>query len=98
MFGNFREKIQTLQESLAKQTVEVTSGAGMVKVTANGKLEVLSIWIDPELLLRQDTQMLQDLIVAGVNEAIRAAQRMVAEAMGKLTADLGPLGSMLKGL
>lgn len=104
-FGDFvqqaqkvRAEMQGMQDSLAKRTVEVSSGAGMVKVTANGKQEILSVVIDPEVLKMGDKEMLQDLVVAGVNQAIKASQEMVAEEMSRLGGDLGPLSSLLKGM
>ena len=102
--GNMLEQVQKmqkemakLQEEAAKKTVEVTSGGGMVKVVANGKNEILSLTIEPEVIKSEDKQMLEDLVKAGVNEAISASQKMVAEEMNKITAGLGPLSSMLKG-
>jgi nucleoid-associated protein EbfC len=93
-----REDFKNLQEAMAKRTVEATAGGGMVKVVANGKQQIISLTIEPELLKLKDAIMLQDLVVAGVNQAIKASQEMVSEEMGKLTGGLGPLASMLKGM
>jgi nucleoid-associated protein EbfC len=90
-----QEDMLRLQEEAGKKTVEASAGGGMVKVVANGKNEILSITIDPEVLKMNDQEMLQDLVRAGVNEALTAAKQMVQEEMKKLTAGLGPLGSML---
>jgi DNA-binding YbaB/EbfC family protein len=96
--SKFREDMQRMQEGLAKRTVEAAAGGGMIKVVANGKQEIISVTIEPELLKMNDRTMLQDLVTAGVNEAIRASQALASEEMGKLTAALGPLASMLKGV
>ena len=77
-----------IQEEMAGKTTEASSGGGMVTVLINGKQEVLSITIDPEVVNPQDVEMLQDLIVAAVNEGIRKSQEMVAEEMKKITGGL----------
>jgi nucleoid-associated protein EbfC len=81
-------KIAELQEEMAKKTVEATAGGGMVTVVINGKQEVVSIRIDPEVVSREDIEMLQDLIIAAVNEAIRKSQEMMTEEMKKITGGL----------
>lgn len=94
-FGNLMEQAQQLQERLAKvqeeagqRTVEGSAGGGMVKATVNGRLEVLSLQVDPSILESGDTEMLLDLIVAAVNQGLRAAQQQVADEMSKLTGGL----------
>ena len=77
-----------IQEQMAETTTEVSSGGGMVTVRINGRQEVLSVTIDPEVVNPQDVEMLQDLIVAAVNEAVRKSQQMVAEEMKKITGGL----------
>ena len=93
--GNIMKQAQELQERLAKvqeetgsKTVEGTAGGGMVSVTVNGRLELVRLHIEPEALTSGDAEMLQDLIVAAVNQGIRAAQQMMADEMGKLTGGL----------
>lgn len=81
-------KISQLQAEMAGKTVEASSGGGMVNVVMNGKQEVLSIRIDPEVINREDAEMLQDLIVAAMNEAIRKSQEMMTEEMKKITGGL----------
>jgi DNA-binding YbaB/EbfC family protein len=81
-------KIAQLQEEMAGKTVEASSGGGMVNIVMNGKQEVLSIRIDPEVVNREDVEMLQDLVVAAVNEAIRKSQEMMTEEMKKVTGGL----------
>jgi hypothetical protein len=80
-----QSKIFKLQEELADRTVETTVGGGMVKAVANGKQELLSIKIDPEVVDPNDVQMLEDLVVAAVNEVLKKSQEMVSEEMTKLT-------------
>ena len=91
-FGNILKQAQQmhtkmtqLQEEMAGKTVETTSGGGMVRIVMNGKQEILSLRIDPEVVNREDVEMLQDLITAAVNEAIRKSQEMMAEEMKKIT-------------
>lgn len=74
-----------LQEELSNRTVESTAGGGVVKVVANGKNEIISVEIKPEAVDPEDVEMLQDLILAAVNEALKKAQDMVSQEMGKLT-------------
>ena len=81
-------KMSQLQEQMAGKTVEASSGGGMVSVVINGKQEILSIRIDPEVVSREDIEMLQDLVVAAVNEAIRKSQEMMTEEMKKITGGL----------
>ena len=78
-------KMAELQEELAGKTVEATAGGGMVSVLINGRQEIVSITIDPEVVDPQEIEMLQDLIIAAVNEGIRRAQQIWAEEMKKLT-------------
>ncbi len=77
-----------LQEELVNKTVEASSGGGMVKVVANGKQEILSIEINPEAVDPEDVEMLQDMILAAVNEALRQSQELVAREMSKVTGGL----------
>jgi nucleoid-associated protein EbfC len=81
-------RIAKLQEEMAGKTVEASSGGGMVSVVINGKQEILSVKIDPEVVNRDDVEMLQDLVVAAVNEGIRKSQEMMTEEMKKITGGL----------
>jgi len=81
----FQAQMAKLQEELSEKTVEASAGGGMVRVVANGGQEVLSISIDPEVVDREDVEMLQDLIMAAVNDALNKAKAMMNEEMGKLT-------------
>ena len=87
-------KIMKIQEEMAERSVEASSGGGMVTVTANGKQEVLSIRIEPEVVDPEDVEMLQDLVAAAVNEALKKAQEMVAEEMAKVTGGMSIPGLM----
>lgn len=82
------------QEALANETVEASAGGGMVTVTITGDLQVKDIKIDPEAIDPEDAELLQDMVLAAVNEAIRQAQELAATRMGGLTGgmDLGSLG------
>ena len=80
-----QSKMMELQEELAGKTVEATAGGGMVTVVINGKQEIISLTIDPDVVDRQEIEMLQDLVIAAVNEGIRRAQQIWAEEMKKLT-------------
>jgi DNA-binding YbaB/EbfC family protein len=84
-----QERVKKLQEEAAGKTVEASSGGGMVTVVANGRQEVISIKIDPSVVDPKDIDMLQDLITAAVNEALRKSQDLMKEEMGKLTAGMG---------
>ncbi len=83
-----QKKIAALQEELAQRTVEASVGGGMVTAVVNGRQELVSIKIDPEVVNPEDIEMLQDLIVAAVNEALRRSQEMVQEEMAKITGGL----------
>ena len=80
-----QSKMMELQEELADKTVEATAGGGMVTVVINGRQEIISLSIDPEVVDRQEIEMLQDLIIAAVNDGIRRAQQIWADEMKKLT-------------
>ncbi len=87
-----QEEMAKVQEKLGAITVEGTAGGGMVKVTANCKLEIQSISIEPEVVDPEDKEMLEDLIAAAVNQAIRNAQARANEEMQSVT------GGMLSGM
>lgn len=87
-------KMMKLQEELAQKTIETASGGGMIKVVANGKQQIVSIQIEKEVVDPQDVEMLQDLILAAVNDALAKSQEMVSGEMGKLTGGLNIPGLM----
>ena len=90
-FGNLMKQAQQIQEGLAQAqqkierlTVEGSAGGGMVRAVVNGKHELLTLTIDPTVF-KEDVELLQDLVIAAVNEAIRNAQKMATEEMTKIT-------------
>jgi hypothetical protein len=87
-----QKKMMQLQEELATKTVESTAGGGMIAVVVNGKHELVSIKIDKEVVNPEDIEMLQDLIVAAVNEGVRKAQEMASAEMSKITGGLNVPG------
>jgi len=81
----FQAKMANLQEELGDRTVEASAGGGMVTVVANGRQEIVSITIEPEVIDPEDREMLQDLVIAAVNDSLAKAKEMMNEEMGKLT-------------
>ncbi len=82
-------KIAEIQKEMGGRTCEASAGGGMVTAIVNGNQDLLSISIDPAVVDPEDVEMLQDLIVAAVNEGYRRSKKMVSEEMGKLTGGLG---------
>lgn len=78
-------KLARVQEELARRTVDASSGGGMVRVTVNGQLGLASIKIDPAVANPDEIGMLEDLVLAAVNEGVRMAREMAAEEMSKIT-------------
>ncbi|MFQ3573855.1 MAG: YbaB/EbfC family nucleoid-associated protein [Thermodesulfovibrionales bacterium] len=94
-------EMQRIQEEVKAKTVEATSGGGMVTVVVNGGGELVSIKIERDVINPDDVEMLQDLILAAVNEGIRKAQEMMNESMSKFTMGMqipgiGGLGNILR--
>lgn len=83
-----QKKMLKTQTELATKTVEASSGGGMVKVIANGGQKIESIVFEKEVVDPEDVEMLQDLVLAAVNDALNKAQEMVSSEMGKLTGGL----------
>jgi DNA-binding YbaB/EbfC family protein len=92
-----QQDMQSAQTTLAAQTVEGSAGGGMVRVTATGTGELRAVSIAPEVVDPDDVEMLEDLVMAAVTEALRAAQELQASTMGSVTGglDLGSLGGLL---
>ena len=91
--GQMQEQMQKAQEELANETVEATAGGGMVKVTANGAGEIRAIKIDPKAIDADDPELLEDMVLAAVNEALRSAQSLSESKLGGLAGGaLGGLG------
>ncbi len=89
-----QEKMAKVQEELAAKTVEATSGGGMVTAVVNGKFELMSIRIEKDVVNPDDIDMLQDLIIAAVNEGVRKAQEMASAEMAKVTGGMKLPGMM----
>ena len=87
-------KMLKLQEELAEKTIEGSAGGGMVKAVANGKQQLVSIRIEKEVVDPEDVDMLQDLVLAAVNDALQKSQEMVGDEMGKLTGGFNIPGLM----
>ena len=83
------------QEELKSETVEASAGGGMVKVTMTGDMQLREITISPDAIDPEDPELLQDMVTAAVNEALRSAQELAANRMGGIT---GGLGGGLPGL
>lgn len=99
--GNLQQKVSQLQEQMAQaqeglkdETVTATVGGGVISVVANGHQEVLSIAIDPEVVDPEDVEMLQDMVLAAVNEALERSRELASERMGALTGGLDIPGLM----
>ncbi|MBC7358324.1 hypothetical protein SAMN02745206_01372 [Desulfacinum infernum DSM 9756] len=95
---NLQKKLAQMQEELAQRTVESSAGGGMVTAVANGRQEIVKITIDPQVVDPDDVEMLEDLVLAAVNDALKRAQEMVAEEMGKLAGGLNIPGLNIPGL
>jgi DNA-binding YbaB/EbfC family protein len=89
-----QEDMAKAQEELKHETVEASAGGGMVTVKVSGELEILELGIDPEAVDPEDVELLQDMIQAAVNEALRAAQELAANKIGAVTGGLGGAGGL----
>jgi DNA-binding YbaB/EbfC family protein len=85
---DLQERLQRVQEEAAERTVDASAGGGMVKATVNGRLELVRLHIEPSVLQGGDVEMVQDLVIAAVNQAVRGAQQQMADEMSKLTGGL----------
>ena len=91
--GQMQEQMEKAQDELANETVEATAGGGMITVTANGAGEIKQVKIDPKAIDPNDPEMLEDMILAAVNEAIRSARALTESKLGGLAGGaLGGLG------
>ena len=89
-----QQDLMKMQQDLEEQTYTAAAGGGVVKATVSGKREVTEIVIDPEAVDPDDVEMLQDMVVAAVNEALRKAEEASQQSMSKLTGSLGGLGGL----
>jgi nucleoid-associated protein EbfC len=97
LFGKmneFQQKMQEAKDSLGKLEVSAEAGGGMVKVIANGNREIISIKIDQDILKDDDKEMLEDLIIAGVNKALAEAENVSKEKMAEVTRGFLPGGGI----
>ena len=91
--AQMQEQMQKAQEELAKETVEATAGGGMVRVTATGSGDIREIKIDPKAIDPDDPELLEDMVLAAVNEALRSAKSLADAKLGGLAGGaLGGLG------
>ncbi len=92
-----QEELEKVQSELSDKTVTEESGGGIVKITMNGKKEVVKIEIDKEVIDPNDQTMLEDLLIAGFNKALKAATKMSEEELGKVTKGMIPPGLNIPG-
>ncbi|WP_302153176.1 YbaB/EbfC family nucleoid-associated protein [uncultured Enorma sp.] len=83
-----QERLAAAQENIAQSTVDASAGGGMVKVTVNGEMQITSLKIDPEALDPEDVEMLEDMVTAAVNEALRGVGDLANRQMGAITGGL----------
>ncbi len=93
-----QQEMQQAQEELARETVTASAGGGAVKATMTGNLELVELQIEPEVLDPEDVEMLQDMVLAAVNEALTSSQEMASKRLGGITGGLGDLGLNLPGM
>ncbi len=92
-----QEEMQKVQNELGNKTVIEEAGGGMIKATANGNKEILSIEIDPQVINAEEKEILEDLVVAAVNKALHSAAKMAEEEMAKVTKGMLPPGLNIPG-
>jgi DNA-binding YbaB/EbfC family protein len=93
-----QEEMQRVQGELGNLTVSEEAGGGMIKATANGNKEIISLEIDPQVIDKEDKEILEDLVVAAVNKAISSAAKLAEEEMAKVTKGMIPPGMNIPGL
>jgi nucleoid-associated protein EbfC len=93
-----QQEMAAAQEALKTETVEASAGGGMVTVKFSGDLEVKDVRIDPDAIDPEDPELLQDMVLAATNEAIRQAQELAASKMGGIAGGMGDLGGLGKSL
>ncbi len=93
-----QEEMQKVQSQLGNLTVSEEAGGGMIKATANGNKELISVEIDPQVIKADEKEILEDLVVAAVNKALQAANKLAEEEMSKVTKGMLPPGLNIPGL
>lgn len=91
-------EMQKVQSELGNLTVSEEAGGGMIKATANGNREIISVEIDPQVIDKNDKEILEDLVVAAVNKALASAGKLAEEEMAKITKEMIPPGMNIPGL
>ena len=86
-----QERLAKAQSDLAEQSIDVSAGGGKVSVTVNGAGDITAIKISPDVVDPQDVEMLEDLVLSGIREALDASRKLQADTMGKVTGGLGGL-------
>ena len=87
-----QSKMMEVQEKLGSETVEASVGGGMVSAVFTGQGDIVSVSIDPEVINKDDKEMLEDLIVSAVNEGLKKSRELMTERMGGITGALGSMG------
>jgi len=93
-----QEEMQKVQSGLGNLTVSEEAGGGMIKATANGNREIISVEIDPQVIKSDEKEILEDLVVAAVNKALSSAAKMAEEEIAKVTKGMLPPGMNIPGL
>ena len=93
-----QEEMQKIQGELGNKTITEEAGGGMVKATANGNKEIISLEIDPQVIKSEEKEILEDLVIAAVNKALQSATKMAEEEMAKVTKGMIPPGFNIPGL
>ena len=93
-----QEEMQKVQSKLGDLTVSEEAGGGMIKATANGNKELVSLEIDPQVIKSDEKEILEDLVVAAVNKALQSANKLAEEEMAKVTKGMLPPGLNIPGL
>ncbi len=93
-----QEEMQKVQNQLGNLTVSEEAGGGMIKATASGNKELVSIEIDPQVINKDEKEILEDLVVAAVNKALQSANKLAEEEMAKVTKGMLPPGLNIPGL
>ena len=92
-----QEEMQKVQSQLGNLTVSEEAGGGMIKATANGNKEIISVTIDPQVINPEEREILEDLVVAAVNKALQSANKVAEEEMAKVTKGMLPPGMNIPG-
>ncbi len=93
-----QEEMQKVQSELGNKTVTEEAGGGMIKASANGNKQIISIEIDPQVINAEEKEILEDLVVAAVNKALESAGKMAEEEMAKVTKGMLPPGLNIPGM